>query len=61
MLNYIKKEFKTDTYWANTSGNDLVKDVVMNGNGEVKEGIRQLMLGNSVEVPINQYIVLSCL
>ena len=45
------------TYWANTSGNRLVKKLLREGNSEIKEQLSDLMEGKVLRVPVDEQIV----
>ena len=53
-LMYVKnkiqdKSFKPVSFWANTSGNDLVVNYIQNGSDELHEEFEQLIQGQSLE------------
>ena len=53
-LMYVKNKiqnqsFKPVSFWANTSGNDLVVNYIQNGNDELHEEFEQLIQGQSLE------------
>ena len=53
-LMYVKNKiqdqfFKPVSFWANTSGNDLVVNYIQNGSDELHEEFEQLMQGKSLE------------
>ena len=53
-LMYVKNKiqdqsFKTVSFWANTSGNDLVVNYIQNGSDELHEEFEQLIQGQSLE------------
>ena len=56
ILNFLGKG-KYDTYWANTSGNGLVKKLLREGNSEIKEQLSDLMEGKSLRLPVDEQIV----
>ena len=52
-LMYVKNKiqdqsFKPDSFWANTSGNDLVVNYIQNGSDELHEEFEQLIQGQSL-------------
>ncbi len=55
ILNYAERK-KLDTYWLNTSGNDLIKDLLLKTNGENKVLIEKLVLGESLDFTYNDKI-----
>ena len=40
---------KPISFWANTSGNDLVVNYIQNGSDELHEGFEQLIQGKSLK------------
>ena len=56
ILNYLDKRDLT-TYWANTSSNSLVGKLIQEGNGAMKKQFEELLLGNHLQVPIDEQIV----
>ena len=56
ILNFLGKGIY-DTYWANTSGNRLVKKLLREGNSEIKEQLSDLMEGKVLRVPVDEQIV----
>ena len=53
-LMYVDKKshfssYKPTSFWANTSGNDLVVDYIQNGSDELHEEFEQLIQGKSLE------------
>ena len=55
VLKYID-EGKPGAYWANTSGNELVKQLIKQGRPEVKNKISGLLEGEKIESRINENI-----
>ena len=49
------------SYWANTSNNDLVGELIQGGSDELKITMEQLMEGGTVRVEINDHIDFSLL
>mgnify|MGYP002623297357 CR=1 FL=1 len=48
-----------DAYWANTSGNGLVSEVVRRGDEELKADFEELMRGGTVRKVIDEQVVFS--
>ena len=46
-----------DTYWANSSGNQLIEKFLQEGNGDIKDTFVTLLKGESIRCPINEQIV----
>ena len=56
ILNFLgKKEY--NTYWANTSSNSLVGKLIREGNKRIKISFERLLLGEQIQVPIDEQIV----
>jgi len=49
LLSYIDEEATFKTYWANTSDNKLIKDIIVNSNKEIKKEI-EFLLQNKIIV-----------
>jgi len=56
ILNFLDKK-RIDTYWANTSSNNLVGKLLREGNRDVKEKFEALLKGESIETSIDEQIV----
>ncbi len=56
VLNFLDTGDYT-TYWANTSSNSLVGKLIREGNGEIKEQFKELLLGKHLYVPVDEQIV----
>lgn len=56
ILNFIDKG-KVDTYWANTSSNALVNQLVRQGSSRMKEKFEILLNGGTIRCPIDEQIV----
>ena len=56
IISFLSKR-KLDIYWANTSGNSLVGNLLRGGNTEIKIKFEELMNGNSIVVPIDEQII----
>lgn len=50
---------KIDTYWANTSSNQLVGKLIQKGNNNIKCTFESLLKGETIHCPINEQIVYS--
>ena len=57
ILNFIENKGKYDTYWANTSSNNLVGKLLREGNTEIKEQFSDLLEGKVLHVPVDEQIV----
>jgi hypothetical protein len=56
IVNCVKKQGKISPYWVNTSGNDLVRNLVVNSPLNFKEQFEILMQGNSIENAIDEHV-----
>ncbi|GBU22246.1 ATPase AAA [Fibrobacteres bacterium R8-0-B4] len=45
-----------EPYWVNTSGNDIIHDMIDNMDSEAKAGLETLMAGGTVSSVINEYV-----
>ncbi len=56
IINFLDKR-KFDTYWADTSSNGLVNELIRTGSAEIKETMETLMSGKVVEKNLDEQIV----
>ena len=56
IINYLKEK-RADTYWANTSSNQLAARLLREGSTDLKEAFEGLLNGGSVEIEIDEQIV----
>jgi hypothetical protein len=56
ILNYIGNQETLKPYWINMSDNALIKEIIQKSSTELKEDIGLLMLGKTIEKPINENI-----
>ncbi len=58
ILNFVDENpINPKPYWANTSSNVLIKELIIDGGMEIRESIEDLIAGKSVEFVIDQNIV----
>jgi hypothetical protein len=43
-------------YWVNTSGNDIIRDMIDNMNAETKAALETLMAGGTISVLVDEYV-----
>ncbi|MDR2693207.1 MAG: ATP-binding protein [Chitinispirillales bacterium] len=43
-------------YWVNTSGNDLIRDIIGKMNAEAKAGLETLMAGGTISAAVDEYV-----
>ncbi len=58
IINLVKSRGELQTYWANTSDNLLVRDLLKKSQIYVKEEVEKLMRGQTVNIAINENITL---
>ena len=56
IINYLDKK-KIMTYWANTSSNSLVGKLIRESGVKTKKLFKSLLEGETIDVPIDEYIV----
>ncbi len=56
IINFVDRG-ETKHYWANTSSNELVKDLIREGSDRVKEDMERLLRDEPIESAINENIV----
>ncbi len=58
IIKFIKNEGKRlRSYWVNTSGNELVKSIIINSSFNSQEKIAELIAGNTIKEYIDEHIV----
>ncbi len=57
IISFIDKKCKFDSYWINTSSNDIIKNLIKNSNEDVKEEISQLLQGKTIDKQVDENIV----
>lgn len=57
ITSFIKKEGKYESYWTNTSSNELVNTLMQTGSAAVKQTMESLLRGESFRVPIDEQII----
>jgi len=56
ILNYLDTG-KIGIYWANTSSNNLIGQLIREGSPEIKQNFHNLLMGGSLTVPIDEQII----
>lgn len=56
VLSYVKLGFVPGTYWAGTSGNSIVPDLVDRADQETRESLRILAEGGSIRWPVEPMV-----
>jgi len=57
IVNYLSEDFNLKTHWVNTSGNDLIKEMISNSSIETKKDFEVLLQNGSISKPIIADIV----
>jgi len=57
IVKFIKEEGRLKAYWVNTSGNDLIKQLIINSGSEIKDQITTLINGKSITEIIDEHVV----
>ena len=57
IINYLDRKGRLECYWANSSGNGLVSQLLQSGSAELKKQFEVLLQGNSLEAEIEDQIV----
>ena len=57
IIEFITEQGELRSYWVNTSGNELVKDVIIKSSYNIQAKITELINGNSIKENINEHIV----
>lgn len=62
ILNFVNQNPpRPEPYWANTSSNALIKDLIVDGGLDVRENIEKLISGQSIDSVIDKSIVFPAL
>ena len=56
VLNFLAKK-KYDAYWANTSGNGLVSNIIKSADSGIKKEFEDLLKGETIYSPIDEQLV----
>ena len=58
IIKFIKDEGKKlRSYWVNTSGNELVKNIIIKSSFNIQEKIAELIAGNAIKEYVDEHIV----
>ncbi|MCM1258878.1 MAG: ATP-binding protein [Roseburia sp.] len=57
IASFISNNGRFETYWANTSSNELVNSLIQEGNPEVKQTMEELLQGKNIVADIDEQIV----
>ncbi|MCM1256438.1 MAG: ATP-binding protein [Roseburia sp.] len=57
IASFVDKNGQYQTYWSNTSGNELVNSLIQGGNSALKETMEELLQGRSFEAELDEQIV----
>ena len=57
IINCLSRKGRIKNYWLNTSGNELIKKLLINSSGDFKENFEQLLKGKSIHQSIREDMV----
>ena len=57
IIEFINEEGRLKPYWVNTSGNDLIKQLITNSEPAIKDKIATLISGESITEIVDEHIV----
>ncbi len=57
IIEFITEQGDLKSYWINTSGNELVKNVIIKSSYNIQAKITELINGNTIKENINEHIV----
>ena len=57
IINYLDRKGRLECYWANSSGNGLVSQLLQSGSAELKKQFEGRLQGNSLEAEIEDQVV----
>ena len=57
IINYLDRKGRLECYWANSSGNGLVSQLLQSGSAELKKQFEVLLQGTSLEAEIEDQVV----
>ena len=57
IINCIYYQGELKPYWVNTSGNEIIKELIINGDSEIKSDLELLIKNQSIEKKIDENIV----
>ena len=57
IIKFIKAKGEIVPYWIHTSGNELIRELVINSDSETQEKMGQLITGNVIKAIIDEHIV----
>ena len=57
IIKFIKENGDVDTHWINTSGNELMRELLINAELETQEKIGQLINGDTITEIVDEHIV----
>lgn len=57
VINYISRGYTPDTYWANTSNNAILRDLLQQADTERLQALQQLMDGGSIGTDIDEGVI----
>lgn len=59
IIEFIAEQGRLSSYWVNTSGNDIVRDLIINSSYRTQEKIQALITGETIQEYVDEHIVFS--
>lgn len=59
IINLVHNKGALEEYWINSSGNQLIKDLIRTSSGEFKDGVLKLINGQEIEAEVERNLVFS--
>ncbi len=59
ILKYVGRRFEADSYWAGTSGNSIIRDLLHRSDTDTWKNLKALCLGDTISMGIRKEIVYS--
>jgi hypothetical protein len=56
IINYLKKK-RAQPYWVNTSGNDIIKRLMQDGDEDIRDEVENLIMGGKIKSEIVENII----
>lgn len=57
IIKFIKEKGKLKAYWVNTSGNRMIKDLIINSPSAIQEKLQQLISGEAITEFVDEHVV----
>ncbi len=56
IVNYVHEDGRLQAYWVNTSGNDLIKNLIIKSNVDFKEQFELLLQNKPIETTLSEHV-----